>query len=146
MSRRSTPERIDEARRDATREALTHWFLGLLVGGIAGIAPLALGTLGLVLALPVVLWASVDRPRGVALGGALVGVGAAWFVVWGRAILSCAGPDTATDGCVGQDLSGLIAVPILVLVIGGLTSFVTGMRLARSQTPGTEPPSIGEDG
>ena len=142
MSRRSTPERIDEARRDATREALTHWFLGLLVGGIAGIAPLALGTLGLVLALPVVLWASVDRPWGVALGGALVGVGAAW----GRAILSCAGPDTATDGCVGQDLSGLIAVPILVLVIGGLTSFVTGMRLARSQTPGTEPPSIGEDG
>jgi len=121
--------------RAAAREALTHWFLGLLVGGIAGTAPLALGTLGLVLAVPVVLWALVDRPRGVALGGALVGVGVAWFVVWGRAIQSCAGPNTATDGCVGPDFSGLIAVPIVVLAVGGLISSATAMRLLRRPPP-----------
>ncbi len=128
--------------RAAAQEALTHWFLGLLVGGIAGIAPLALGTLGLVLTVPVVLWALVDRPRAVALGGALVGVGVTWFVVWGRAIQSCAGPNTATDGCVGPDLSGLIAVPIVLLAVGGLISFVTAMRLSRRRQPSSEgPPS-----
>ncbi len=78
------------------REALTHWILGLIVGSIAGTAPLMLGTLGLLLALPIVLWALQDRARGVALGGALVGTGATWFVVWGRAVQACAGPNTAT--------------------------------------------------
>lgn len=132
--------------RAAGREALTRWFLGLLIGGIAGIAPLALGTLGLMLAFAVVLWALVDRPRGVALGGALVGVGGAWFVVWGRAIRSCAGPNTATDGCVGPDLSGLIAAPILVLAVGGLISFVTAMRQPRRREPPPDgPASAGEE-
>ncbi len=131
--------------RGAAREALTHWFLGLLVGGIAGIAPLVLGTLGLILAVPVVLWSLVDRPRGVALGGALVGVGVAWFVVWGRAIQSCAGPNTATDGCVGPDLSGLIAVPIIVLALGGLISFATAMRLPRRTPPPGGQPSPREE-
>jgi hypothetical protein len=117
--------------RAAGREAFIHWFLGLLVGGIVGIAPLALGTIGLALAVPVVLWSVVDRPRGVALGGALVGVGVTWFVVWGRALQSCAGPNTATDGCVGPDLSGLVVMPIVVLTVGGLISFATAMRLPR---------------
>ena len=128
--------------RAADRETLTRWFRGLRIGGIAGIAPLALGTLGLMLAIAVVLWALVDRPRAVALGGALVGVGAAWFVVWGRAIQSCAGTNTATDGCVGPDLRGLIAIPILVLAVGGLISFLTAMRLPRrQQSPPDDPAS-----
>lgn len=117
--------------RAAGREASIHWFLGLLVGGIVGIAPLALGTIGLALAVPVVLWSLVDRPRGVALGGALVGVGVTWFAVWGLAVQSCAGPNTATDGCVGPDLAGLSVVPIVVLAVGGLISFATAMRLPR---------------
>lgn len=112
-----------------SRDALSHWFLGLLVGGIAGIAPLALGVFGLVLAVPVLLWALVDRPRGVALGGALVGIGATWFVVLGRVIQACAGPNTATEGCVGPDLSGLILLPVVMLVVGGLVSFATALRL-----------------
>lgn len=132
--------------RAAGREALTHWSLGLLMGGVAGIAPLALGTLGLMLAFPVALWALVDRPRGVALGGALVGVGGAWFVVWGRAIQLCAGPNSPTDGCVGPDLSGLIAVPILVLAVGGLISSLTAMRLPRRREPPPDiPASAGEE-
>ncbi len=117
--------------RAAGREALIHWFLGLLVGGIVGIAPLALGTIGLALAVPVVVWSLVDRPHGVALGGALVGVGVTWFAVWGRAVQWCVGPNTATEGCVGPDLSGLIVVPIVVLAVGGLISFATAMRLPR---------------
>ena len=112
-----------------SRVAVTHWFLGLLVGGIAGIAPLALGVLGLVLAVPVVLWALVNRPRGVALGGALIGMGAVWMVVTNRIIQACAGPNTASDGCVGPDLSGLILLPIVMLAAGGLISFATAMRL-----------------
>lgn len=132
--------------RAADRQALTRWFRGLLIGGIAGMAPLALGTVGLMLAIAVVLWALVDRPRGVALGGALVGVGVAWFAVWGRAIQSCAGPDTATDGCVGPDLSGLIAIPILVLAVGGLISLLTAMRLPRRRArPPDDPASAGAE-
>jgi hypothetical protein len=117
------------------RESLTHWVLGLVVGAIGGIAPLVLGTLGVVLAAPVVLWAVLDRPRGAAFGGALVGIGATWLAVWGRAFQACAGPNTATDGCVGPDLAGLIAVPIIVLAAGGLVSFVAAMRLPRRGQP-----------
>ena len=117
--------------RGAAREALAHWLLGLLVGGIAGIAPLVLGTIGLALAIPVVLWSLVDRPRGAALGGTLVGIGATWFVVWGRALQACTGPNTATDGCVGPDLGGLSVIPIVVLAIGGLMFFASAMRLPR---------------
>lgn len=117
--------------RAAGREAFIHWFLGLLVGGIVGFAPIALGTIGLALVVPVVLWSLMDRPRGAALGGALVGVGATWFVVWGRALQSCAGPNTATDGCVGPDLAGLSVVPIVVLAIAGVISFASAMRLPR---------------
>jgi hypothetical protein len=113
----------------AIRSALGHWLLGLLGGVVAGIAPLALGTAGFALAVPVVAWSLVDRPRGVALGAALVGVGAAWLVVWSRAVQQCIGPSTASDGCVAPDLSGLLAVPIVVLVAGGLVSFVTALRL-----------------
>jgi len=121
--------------RYPARAPLTHWFLGLIVGGIAGIAPVALGTLGLVLAIPVVLWALVDRPRGVALGGALIGVGATLLIVWGGAVQLCAGPNTATDGCVAPDLGALIVVPIIVLATGGLISFATAMRLPRRSPP-----------
>jgi hypothetical protein len=121
----------DGTERAVGREALIHWFLGLLVGGIVGMAPLALGTIGVALAIPVVLWSLVDRPRGVALGSALVGIGATWFVVWGRALQWCTGPNTATDGCVGPDLAGLSVVPIVMLAVGGLISFATAMRLPR---------------
>jgi hypothetical protein len=116
-------------RRAATRGVMGHWLLGLLGGGIAGIAPLVLGTLGVFLAIPVVAWALVDRPRGVALGSALVGIGATWFVVWARAVQQCVSPGTPSDGCVAPDLTGLLVVPIVVLVAGGLVSFVTAMRL-----------------
>jgi len=132
---------VTRATDRVSRDALTRWFLGLLVGGVAGIAPLALGTLGLVLAVPVVLWALVDRPRGVALGGAMVGTGAVWLVVLGRIIQSCAGPNTATEGCVGPDLSGLILLPIMMLAMGGLVSFATALRLPSRRTPPTDGPS-----
>jgi hypothetical protein len=123
------------------RVSLAHWIAGLLAGAIAGIAPLALGTLGLALAIPVVLWAIVDRPRGVALAGALVGVGAAWLVMWARATQWCAGPNTASEGCVGPDLGATIAVPVIVLAAGGLLSFATAMRLPRRRQPPTDGPS-----
>lgn len=77
--------------RAAARELLTRWLLPLHIGAIAGIGPLALVSLGLALAIAVVLWALEDRPRGVAFGGALVGPGGAWLVVWGRAVQWCAG-------------------------------------------------------
>lgn len=115
----------------AAREALARWFVGLLIGGIAGTAPLVLGTVGLLLAAPVVLWALIDRPRGVVLGGTLVGVGAAWSLVWGRAVRECVSPGSATDGCVGPDVGGLIAVPIIVLACGGLVSLAAARHLAR---------------
>jgi hypothetical protein len=74
-----------------------RWLLGALIGGIAGIGPLGLGTPGVVLVLPVLVWAFADRPRGHAFGGTLVEVSITWLVVWGRLVQTC-GTSTATDG------------------------------------------------
>jgi hypothetical protein len=71
----------------------------------------------------------------------MVGTGAVWLVVLGRIIQSCAGPNTATEGCVGPDLSGLILLPIMMLAMGGLVSFATALRLPSRRTPPTDGPS-----
>jgi len=110
------------------RDWLVHWFLGLLVGGVVGLAPLVIGTVGIALAIPTVLWALLDRPRGSALGSWLVGVGVAWFVVWARVVQSCVGPNTPDQGCVGPDPGWFLAVPVILLAAGGLISFLTALR------------------
>ena len=96
------------------------WMTGLAVGAVSGLAPLALGGLGIFLALPGLGWATSRKPMPVALSGFLAGLGATWLVVWGRAIESCAGANTPSDGCAGPDLSGLSVVPIVVLCVAGL--------------------------
>jgi hypothetical protein len=89
---------------------------------------LVVGVVGLFLALPGLGWAVFARPRGVPLSGFLAGVGGTWLVVWGRAIQACGGANTATDGCVGPDLSDWSIVPIAVLALAGLIAVVTSLR------------------
>jgi hypothetical protein len=48
-------------------------------------------------------------------------------VVWVRAGQAC-GPNTATEGCVGPDLSGWFVVPIVILVVGGLIGVATAKQ------------------
>jgi hypothetical protein len=108
--------------RKPAHDWLAHWGLGLILGALAGIAPLALGTIGLALAVPVVLWSIADRPRLAALSGSLIGVGAAWLIVWLRLVEACPAISTATEGCEGPDLSAFIVLPVGLLVAGGLLS------------------------
>ena len=107
---------------------LVRWLTGLAVGVVSGLLPLVLGVIGIFLALPGLGWAVVARPRGVPLSGFLAGLGGTWLVVWGRAIQACVGANTATDGCVGPDLSGLSIVPIVILALAGLIAVATSLR------------------
>ena len=113
------------ARRPAL---LVRWLTGLAVGGVSGLLPLVIGVVGVLLALPGLGWALVTRPRGVALSGFLAGLGATWLIVWGRAMQACGGANTASDGCVGPDLSGVSIGPIVLLVLAGLIAVATGLR------------------
>jgi hypothetical protein len=101
------------------RAMLMRWFSAFAVGVLSGLLPLVLGVFGLFLAVPALVLIAAIVPRTVSLSGFLAGLGATWLVVWGRAIQAC-GPNTPTDGCVGPDLSGWSAVPIVILVIAGL--------------------------
>lgn len=109
------------------RALLIRWSAGLALGVVSGLLPLILGTLGVVLAVPGLVWSLANHPRGVALSGFLVGLGATWLVVWARASQAC-GFSTATDGCVGPDLSGWSIVPIAILVAGGLIGVATAKQ------------------
>ncbi len=112
----------------ARRRMLVRWSTGLAVGVVSGLLPLAIGTLGLALALPGAIWSLVARPRGVALSGFMAGLGGTWLIVWARAMQSCVGVNTPTDGCVGPDLSGWLIVPIAILAAAGAIAVVTSLR------------------
>jgi uncharacterized membrane protein YcjF (UPF0283 family) len=53
--------------QDTGRALLARWSAALALGVVSGLLPLILGTLGLALALPGLVWSLVDRPLGVAL-------------------------------------------------------------------------------
>lgn len=112
------------AHADSGRALLGRWTAGLAVGVVSGLLPLALGTIGLLLAVPGLVWSLADRPRGVAVSGLLAGLGGTWLLVWARASQAC-GVSTATQGCVGPDVNGLILVPIGLLIVGGLLGMAT---------------------
>jgi hypothetical protein len=107
---------------------LVRWFTGLAVGGVSGLLPLVVGVIDVLLALPGLGWAVLARPRGVPLSGFLAGLGGTWLVVWERAMQACGGANTASDGCVGPDLSGVSIGPIVLLVLAGLIAVATGLR------------------
>lgn len=107
---------------------LVRWLTGLAVGVVSGLLPLVLGAIGILLAVSGLGWAVFARPRGVPLSGFLAGLGATWLIVWARAIQACGGANTATDGCVGPDLSGWSIVPIVVLALAGLIAVATSLR------------------
>jgi len=113
------------------RRTLAHWLLGVAIGAIVGVG-LFLGPAGFVLALPVVVWVIVDRPRGMALGGVVIGLGVTWFVVWTRLALTCSGPETTSDGCVGPDVRHLIVVSIILILVGALASSIAIRRYGRT--------------
>lgn len=109
-------------------QRLRWWLAGLAAGVAAGVAPWVLGVIGLVLLVLLLGWATLARPRGVVLSGLLIGVGATWLILWGRAVQGCSGANTPSEGCVGPDLSGWSAIPIALLAVGGLLAVATSLR------------------
>jgi hypothetical protein len=93
------------------------WAIGCVAGAAVGIPSLGLAVIGVVLVSALIGGAALARPRLASLGGVLVGIGAAWTLVLGRATAAC-----AEDACEGPDLT-----PVLVLAAA---FFVAGLGLS----------------
>lgn len=119
--------------KNTWRGLIPWWVAGLLLGVIVAFVPLAQVALGLVIVILAAIWAALRRPRGVVLSGFLAGLGATWAVLLANATLSCSG-STATEGCVGPDLSGWTVVPATLLVAGLALGLVTVSPLLRRTT------------
>jgi hypothetical protein len=113
-----------------SRSQLTWWLVGLAAGVAAGLVPLVLGFVGIVMTGLVLVWAALARPRGVVLSGVFTGVGATWLILSSRASLGCSGANTSTEGCVGPDISSWQYLPIAFLILAGILALVTGLRRA----------------
>lgn len=112
------------------RTLLVQWSAGLALGVVSGLLPLVLGTIGLGLALPGLVWSLLAGPRGVAASGFMVGLGSTWLIVWARASQACV-MSTASEGCSGPDLTGWSVVPIAILVVGGLIGVASASQHRR---------------
>lgn len=111
-----------------TRSVLMWWLAGLAAGVAAGLVPLVIGFLGILVMGLVLVWAAISHPRFVVLSGVFAGIGATWLVLTSKATLGCSGANTATEGCVGPDLSGWAFLPIAFLVIAGALALLAAMR------------------
>ena len=118
---------------------VTHWVLGVILGSVAGASILTFGTLGLMVVVPVLIWAAAERRRPIGLAGSLVGAGIGIGGLLSLAAVRCAATDMSVDGvsesCTAPDVTGLIAAA-LVLVVAGAILTIVGVRGA-SPKPGT---------
>ncbi len=113
-----------------TRSVVMWWLAGLAAGVAAALLPLAIGFLGIAITGLTLAWAAITRPRLVVLSGVCAGIGATWLALSSRASLGCSGANTATEGCVGPDLSGWWLVPIAFLILAGVLALMTALRRA----------------
>jgi hypothetical protein len=99
-------------RRDRRR----RWWIGLVTGVAGGAGTLLAGSIGGVLGIVAILLAVAETPRGGAVGGVLVGLGAAWLVLFGRAVVGC------REDCVAPDLAPWLAIAVVLLALGIVVS------------------------
>ncbi len=92
-----------------------RWFIGLVVGSVAGVCSLVVGPIGGFLGLAAVGLAVAQAPRGGAISGVLLGFGGAWLALFGRIAVTC------REDCVTPDLTpwllaaaGLAGLGILI--------------------------------
>jgi hypothetical protein len=100
---------------------------GLVLGGFLALAYLLAGLLTVFPGLVVWAWLLRRRPRGVAIAGGLIGFGAIWLLLIGRAAWAC-----ATDPSCSQP-----SVTVLWLASGAVflaAGLVLGLT-ARGQVP-----------
>lgn len=105
----------------------TTLLAGLVLGGFLSLACLLAGPLTLFPGLVVWAWLLRRRPRGIAIAGGLIGFGAIWLVLIGRAAWAC-----ATDPSCSQP-----SVIVLWLAIGAvfLAAGVVFGLASRGQVP-----------
>jgi hypothetical protein len=95
----------------------TALLAGLVLGGFLALAYLLAGPLTLFPGLVVWAWLLRRRPRVVATAGGLIGFGAVWLLLLGRAALAC-----ATDpSCVQPSVTVLwLAIGAVFLAAGAV--------------------------
>jgi hypothetical protein len=105
----------------------TTLLAGLLLGGLLALAYLLAGPLTLFPGLLVWVWLLRRHPRLIATAGGLVGVGAVWLLLIGRASWACA----SDPSCVQPDIT------VLWFAIGAafLASGVVLGLASRGQVP-----------
>jgi len=101
---------------------LVSWFLGIVLGLIAGGAVLEAGVLALLLLAPAVVWAAREKARPLGLGGLLIGLGAgsAGLIVLANA--RCAASNVSGpsyfSGCEAPDPAPFFVAGAVLAAIG----------------------------
>jgi hypothetical protein len=117
---------------------VVSWFLGIVLGLIAGGAVLEAGMLALLLLAPAVVWAAREKARPLGLGGLFIGLGAGSAGLLVLANARCAasnvsGPNYFSQ-CVPPDLTAFFVAAAVLAAIGVGVSFLgiarTGSRAA----------------
>ena len=99
-----------------------RWWIGLVTGLVGAAGTVLTGPLGGVLAMVAIGLAVADRPRAAAIGGVLVGIGAAWSALFGRVALAC------QEGCDGPDLTPWIALAVVLASLGAVVTWRASRR------------------
>lgn len=102
-----------------------RWWIGLVVGSVAGAATLIAGPIGGLLGLAAIGLAVAEPPRAAAIGGVLIGIGGAWLALFGRVAITC------RDDCVAPDLSPWLVAAAVFVVLG----IVVSIRARRTTEP-----------
>jgi hypothetical protein len=104
------------------------WILGLLFGFFVAAAFLLAGGIALILLVPALAWAALDRLRPTALAGVLLGtgLGAAGLITLSQA--NCLRFNAASGGgliqsCTGPDLTWYYAVAFVFALVGVALTF-----------------------
>jgi hypothetical protein len=113
---------------------VTTWILGLVLGFVVAAGFLLAGGLALILLIPALIWAGLERLRPTALAGVLtgMGLGAAGLITLSQA--NCLRFNSGTgvgliQSCTGPDLTWYYAVA-LVFAIGGIALTFAARRKA----------------
>lgn len=105
---------------------MVSWFLGMVLGLMAGGAALVAGVLALLLLIPAVVWAAREKARPIGLGGLFVGLGAGSAALLVLADARCAASNVSEldnfSGCDVPDLtSAFVAAPVLAAIGVGVS-------------------------
>lgn len=111
------------------RERWRNWGLGVLYGGVIGVAVLVFGTPAAVISVLIAV-AGTAVTRSLAFpSGIFAGIGITWMLLALRATLACDAMNrSANSGCVAPDLTGLVVVAVVAVGLGLLIGIGAGWR------------------